>query len=264
MDYSLLPPLPEGAKHISTAKGYEHLFGYAALPNGKILTCKPAKHRKGITYETFWREKHTYRTKVGYVLLKTKTKDVGRTTGEKVHRIIAHLFLDKKEGCDVVNHKDGIKWNNKSENLEWTTYKLNSIHAIENNLRDTAFGTRIPTAILSDKDVLSIFLMKIEGHLNKDICAKFNIDQSSISRIINRKAWKQCLVPDDIVQKAKEAYLKSKYSKDILKLSRKDIDEIKSSHTKGERIFDLCLKYSVGRDAIASIVTRGCNYPLIK
>lgn len=51
--------------------------------------------------------------------------------GKKVslHRLVAISFCEKKEGCDVVNHLDGDRKNNISENLEWTTVSGNCLHA---------------------------------------------------------------------------------------------------------------------------------------
>lgn len=50
------------------------------------------------------------------------------------HRLVAELFLDKKELCDEINHIDGNKQNNSVENLEWVTGSENMLHAWENKL----------------------------------------------------------------------------------------------------------------------------------
>ena len=47
-----------------------------------------------------------------------------------VHRLVAKTFLERPEGCDVINHLDADKTNNNIENLEWTTLSGNSIHSI--------------------------------------------------------------------------------------------------------------------------------------
>ena len=45
-----------------------------------------------------------------------------------VHRLIAETFLTKPRGCNVVNHIDGDKSNNKLSNLEWTNHRGNAKH----------------------------------------------------------------------------------------------------------------------------------------
>lgn len=51
-----------------------------------------------------------------------------------VHRMVAETFLDKEDGKDFVNHKDGNKKNNHVNNLEWCTRSENMQHAFENGL----------------------------------------------------------------------------------------------------------------------------------
>lgn len=52
-----------------------------------------------------------------------------------VHRLIATVFLGPPPtGRSVCNHLDGVKTNNAPSNLEWTTHKGNSEHAVATGL----------------------------------------------------------------------------------------------------------------------------------
>ena len=48
-----------------------------------------------------------------------------------VHRLVAEVFCNRPEGCNVVNHLDNDKGNNSASNLEWTTQLGNVHHGIK-------------------------------------------------------------------------------------------------------------------------------------
>ena len=63
----------------------------------------------------------------GYLMVMLKYGD-GRFKSEVVHRLVARAFVDGYDKGLVVNHKDENKVNNRAENLEWISYRENTMY----------------------------------------------------------------------------------------------------------------------------------------
>lgn len=64
----------------------------------------------------------------GYVVIGLRD-DNGKRCTKRIHRIIAELFVNNPNNYTIINHINGIRHDNNSENLEWTTIKDNVINS---------------------------------------------------------------------------------------------------------------------------------------
>ena len=67
------------------------------------------------------------KTEYGYAYVVLYKNNVG--SAFKVSRLVAKYFVENPNNYREVNHKDGNKLNNTSENLEWCTRSHNTKHA---------------------------------------------------------------------------------------------------------------------------------------
>lgn len=115
------------------------------------------------------------------------TKD-GKKYMKKIHRLVALTFLQNKENKPCVNHKNGIKTDNRIENLEWCTVKENNIHEIKLGLSGQLPGEKHHMSKLKEKEVLEIINNK-DSLYQWQLALAYDISQTQVSRIINKKRW---------------------------------------------------------------------------
>lgn len=108
---------------------------------------------------------------------------------EKVHRLVADAFIPNPSNKPQINHIDGVKHNNNAYNLEWVTEKENIQHAVLIGLRNDK-GENNPNSKLNCEKVIKIrSIYKNSNLTQKDIAKKFNISNTTVSQIVNRKTW---------------------------------------------------------------------------
>lgn len=107
----------------------------------------------------------------------------------QVHRLVMKNFKPI-ENCKKyhVNHKNGKKFDNRLENLEWSTPKENTIHAHCSGLINQR-GERNNGSKLKESDIYKILKLREDGLSFSEIGRLFNVCRKTISNIFYGKTW---------------------------------------------------------------------------
>jgi len=105
--------------------------GYAININGDLININ-----RGKILTWYSQKSNGINNRKGGYLYHTKVKN-GKTSILLKHRAMCFVFKIYNSNVKeiTVNHRDCDPTNNKLDNLEWSTYSENNIHAIENGLR---------------------------------------------------------------------------------------------------------------------------------
>lgn len=119
--------------------GYEGLYQVSNLGIVKSYD-RIVKHNKGGTAKRNGTVLKQSTNIWGYNMV-TLCKDKIQT-GKSVHRLIAISFIHNPENKPQVNHKNGVKTDNRIENLEWVDAFENMAHAFKTGLIITKKGNK--------------------------------------------------------------------------------------------------------------------------
>lgn len=170
-------------------KGYEEYYQISNLGNVKTLTRTipfgGESKMKGSSYTLKEKPKKTPLDSDGYSIVGLCKDGIMKTL--KVHRLVAQAFIPNLENKPQVNHINGVRNDNRVENIEWCTGSENIKHSFDFlNKKETAYkiGERNPIPVIQ----YSLSGNPIKEYSTRALAAKeTKINQSDICKCANLK-----------------------------------------------------------------------------
>ena len=106
--------------------------------------------------------------------------------------MVAELFIPNPENKPCVNHKNGIKTDNRAENLEWVTDSENQKHSYANGLNSRNGLNNGMSKLNYDiaHRIRAEYMMKnITGITQAKLAERYKVAENTIRQVIKNKTW---------------------------------------------------------------------------
>jgi hypothetical protein len=109
---------------------------------------------------------------------------------ETIHIFVAKFFIPNPDNKPYVNHKNGIKHDNRAENLEWVTHQENMDHRFK-VLKNFGHrrGNKSHLAVLTEEQVRFIPNLLERGFSIRNIGKIMNVSANTIGEITQGRSW---------------------------------------------------------------------------
>ena len=166
-------------------QGYEGHYQISNIGRVKSLARKK-NHIKGfaITKEIILKQQKNFD---GYYNLSLKLNCCRKNYS--IHRLVAIHFISNLDNKKEVNHINGIKQDNRVENLEWCTRRENIIHSFNTGLNAGNKGEKHGMSKITELQVLEIKQRLKNGQTHQKIAEIYNVGRTTISAINQNKNW---------------------------------------------------------------------------
>lgn len=112
----------------------------------------------------------------------------GKKLSTSAHRLVARTFITNPENKPEVNHINGIRHDNRVENLEWVTSKENKRHAML--VLGNGFGETHSQVQITELQVKAICDLIMQRYRSIDIAEKLDVYIEKVRSIRKCQSWK--------------------------------------------------------------------------
>lgn len=134
--------------------------------------------------------------KKGYRVVCIRTAQ-GAASMKHVHRLVAAAFCEQERPEQTqVNHRNGVRSDNRACNLEWCTVSENHFHASKvlgtKSRPPLSLGELPRRHVLQVEDVRRIRAAVAAGtHYQRELAKEYGVHESTIFNVVHGKTWSQ-------------------------------------------------------------------------
>lgn len=108
---------------------------------------------------------------------------------KKVHQVVASAFLPKGGVGMQIDHVNGVKTDNRADNLEWVTPKENTLRSVALGLKPS--GERHWNHKLTEQDVSDMRELYSTGKCShRKLGEMFGVSHNTVGRIVRGEGWR--------------------------------------------------------------------------